>query len=67
MSDGSGVYETPSPYVPLPTGPGDPREQARTVFDSVAGLYDGGRPGYPPEALAALMVRGDQSKRNVPP
>lgn len=44
------------PYVRLPAGLRRPREEARVVFDTVAELYDRARPGYPPEALSALVA-----------
>ncbi len=44
-----------APYIPLPTGLADPRSTAAGVFDRIAGLYDQGRPGYPPEAVAELV------------
>lgn len=45
------------PYVPLPDGLTDPRGTARTVFDTVAEIYDVARPGYPPEAFGELTRR----------
>jgi SAM-dependent methyltransferase len=45
------------PYVPLPRGLIDPREQARTVFDAIVVLYDAARPDYPPEVFAELQAR----------
>ena len=44
------------PYVGLPAGLGRPREEARVVFDTLAELYERARPGYPPEAVAALVT-----------
>jgi SAM-dependent methyltransferase len=45
------------PYVPLPSGLADPRQEARTVFEGVASLYDAARPGYPPDAITDLTAR----------
>jgi SAM-dependent methyltransferase len=54
-----GAREAGRPGVPLPRGLVDPRQEARTVFDSVAELYDLARPGYPQEAWADLAERSD--------
>lgn len=43
--------------MPLPDDLEDPRGEARTTFDAVAGLYDRARPGYPREALVELASR----------
>ena len=55
--EGPGVTPGPEPYVRLPQGLRSPREEARVVFDGVAGLYDRARPGYPSETLTALVDR----------
>lgn len=48
---------TPTPYIPLPTDLVDPRRQAGAVFDTIASLYDGARPGYPPEVFVELAAQ----------
>lgn len=45
------------PYVPLPAGLRDPRQDARAVFDDIAELYDAARPGYPAAAIRDLVER----------
>ncbi len=45
--------------IPRPARLVDPRQQARTVFDEIAGLYDAARPGYPSEAITDLLARGE--------
>ncbi len=61
MADGAAIagqeHEGRLAYVPLPRGLSDPRQEARTVFDTLAGLYDQARPGYPPDAITDLTAR----------
>jgi SAM-dependent methyltransferase len=53
---GESEQET-EPYIPLPRGLANPRAQAGAVFGQFAGLYDEGRPGYPPEVFDELTRR----------
>ena len=65
VSEPPSVPEAQAGHIPLPAGLEDPRTTARSVFDSIATLYDRARPSYPTRAVNDLLdsCRVDGSSR----